>query len=190
MLFYMDNEENQNPCSMVYYSRGKKKMKQYQRKVYLRQAYVDEKRSTRDIANECCCSHTLIYKHLKMFNIPIRTLKESMKRKQMKPAKKKTQTIQEYLEKLKKFEAAVEEIKELDEIIKALRGEESDFNVTEAQAEQNRLRDFRKARAEELQALKRQIEFEKERGSSWSVGVPEELIEYIEDSLEEPIGKI
>jgi len=123
-------------------------MRKYQKKSYLRQAYIDEKRSARDIGDECGCSHVTIYRHLRAFNIPIRTQKESIKKKQpLKPVKKKV-TMREYLLKLNKLDEILEELRETQEIIKLLKGEPSEYSVTEAQAEQNRLKAGYKATAE------------------------------------------
>lgn len=133
-------------------------MKQYENEAWLWQEYVDGKRSTRDIADECQCSHTTIYRHLRLFGIPIRTQKESVTRKQLQKPKKKV-TMREYLLNLNKLDEILEELRETQEIIKALKGEESEYSVTEAQAEQNRLKAGYKARAEELKALRQQSAF-------------------------------
>ena len=86
-------------------------MKQYQKKSYLRQAYIDEKRSARDMADECGCSHVTIYRHLRAFNIPIRTQKESIKKKPPQKQKKKV-TMREYLLNLNKLNEILEELRE------------------------------------------------------------------------------
>jgi len=129
-------------------------MKQYENEAWLWQQYADEKRSARSIADECGSSHTTIYRHLRLFGIPIRPQRESIARKQ--PQKQKI-TMREFLLKLKKIDEAIEELREWQEIIKALKGEESDFYVSPSEAERNRLRDFRKARAEELQKMRKEL---------------------------------
>ena len=65
--------------------------------------------------------------------------------------------MREALLKLQEIEEAIEELREWQEIIKALKGQPSEFYVSESQAEQNRLRDFRKARAEELQKMRKEL---------------------------------
>jgi len=155
-------------------------MKQYQKKSYLWQAYIDEKRSARDIGDECGCSHVTIYRHLRAFNIPVRGQLESIKRKQPLKQKKKV-TVQEYLLNLNKLNEIFEELRETQEIIKLLKGEESEYSVTETQAEQNRLKAGYRARAEELKALRQQIKQENLReGGSWSFGTPDEQMRDIE----------
>ncbi len=165
-------------------------MKQYQRKSWLWQAYVDEKRSARDMADECNCSHTTIYRQLRAFNIPVRAQLESIKKKQPQEPVKKKVTLREYLLNLNKLNEILEELRETQEIIKALKGEESDFYVSESEAEQNRLKAGYKARAEELKALRQQIKQENLReGGAWSFGTPSEQMRAIEEDHEEPIEK-
>jgi len=164
-------------------------MKQYQRKAWLWSAYIDEKRSARDIGDECGCSHVTIYRHLRAFNIPIRTQKESIKRKQPQKQKKKV-TMREYLLRLNELDKILEELRETQEIIKALKGEESEFYVSESQAEQNRLAGHGKARAKELQDLRQQIKQENlKEGGSWSFGTPDEQMRAIEEEHEEPTDR-
>lgn len=165
-------------------------MKQYQRKSWLWSAYIDEKRSARDMADECNCSHTTIYRHLRAFNIPVRAQLESIKKKQpQKPVKKKV-TTREYLLNLKKLNKIFDELRETQEIIKLLKGEPSEYSVTEAQAEQNRLKAGYKARAEETKALRRQLKQENLReGGSWSFGDVNELLHNTLVEHEEPTEK-
>jgi len=164
-------------------------MKQYQRKGWLWSAYIDEKRSARDMADECGCSHTTIYRHLRAFNIPVRAQLESIKRKQPQKQKKKI-TMREYLLNLNKLNEILEELKETQEIIKALKGEESEFYVSESQAEQNRLKAGYRARAKELQNLRQQIKQENlKEGGSWSFGTPDEQMRAIEEEHEEPTDR-
>ena len=161
-------------------------MKQYQREAFLWQQYIDEGRSARDIGDECGCSHVTIYRHLRAFNIPIRTQKESIKRKQPQKQRKKV-TIQEYLLKLNELDKILEELRETQEIIKALKGEPSEYSVTEAQAEQNRLKAGYKARAEETKALRRQLKQENLReGGAWSFGALDDQMRDIEDEYHKP----
>ncbi len=165
-------------------------MKQYQRKAWLCSAYIDEKRSARDIGDECGCSHVTIYRHLRALNIPVRGQLESIKKKQpLKPVKKKV-TLREYLLNLNKLDEILEELRETQEIIKLLKGEPSEYSVTEAQAEQNRLKAGYRARAKELQALRQQIKRENLReGGSWSFGTPDEQLGDIQETYEEPTEK-
>jgi len=164
-------------------------MKQYQRKGWLWSAYIDERRSARDIADECNCSHTTIYRHLRAFGIPVRAQLESIKREQPQEQKKKV-TVREYLLNLNKLDKVLEELRETQEIIKLLKGEPSEYSVTEAQAEQNRLKAGYRARAEELKALRQQIKQENEReGGSWSFGTPDEQMGDIQERHEEPTEK-
>lgn len=164
-------------------------MKQYQRKSWLWSAYIDEKRSARDIGDECGVSHSTIYRHLRAFNIPVRGQLESIKKKQPLKQKKKI-TMREYLLNLNKLNEILEELKETQEIIKALKGEESEFYVSESQAEQNRLKAGYRARAKELQNLRQQIKQENlKEGGSWSFGTPEEALRDIEEEHEEPTEK-
>lgn len=161
-------------------------MKQYQRKSWLWSAYIDEKRSARDIGDECNCSHTTIYRHLRAFNIPVRAQLESIKKKQPLKQKKKV-TMREYLLKLNELDEILEELRETQEIIKALKGEPSEYSVTEAQAEQNRLKAGYKARAEETKALRRQLKQENLReGGAWSFGALDDQMKDIEDEYHKP----
>lgn len=47
--------------------------RKYKNKQWLREKYVDEELTMRQIADICGCSHPTILKHLKMFNIDTRT---------------------------------------------------------------------------------------------------------------------
>ena len=51
-------------------------MRKYKNKAYLRYQYIDLKRSANEIALELDCSRYTIYRWLKRFKIPRRTLKE------------------------------------------------------------------------------------------------------------------
>lgn len=164
-------------------------MKQYQREAWLWQAYIDEKRSARDIGDECGVSHSTIYRYLRMFGIPVRAQIESIKKKQPLKQKKKV-TMREYLLNLNKLNEILEELKQTEEIIKLLKGEPSEYSVTEAQAEQNRLKAGYKARAEETKALREQLKRENQRdGGSWSFGSPGEQLLDITEKHEEPTEK-
>jgi len=164
-------------------------MKLYQRKGWLYSAYIDEKRSARDIADECDCSHTTVYRYLRRFGIPVRPQKESIKKKQPLKQKKKV-TMREYLLNLNKLNEILEELRETQEIIKLLKGEPSEYSVTEVQAEQNRLKAGYRARAEETKVLRRQLKQENQReGGSWSFGTPDEQMRDIEEEHEEPTDR-
>ena len=165
-------------------------MKQYQRKGWLCSAYIDEKRSARDIGDECGCSHVTIYRHLRAFNIPVRAQLESIKKKQPQEPVKKKVTVREYLLNLNKLDEILEELRESQEIIKALKGEESEFYVSESEAEQNRLKAGYKARAKETKALRQQIKQENlKEGGSWSFRTPDEQMRAIEEEHEEPTDR-
>lgn len=144
-------------------------MKLHQSEVWLREQYVVERRSCRDIAEELGVSHTMIYGYLKKFNIPTRSRIESVS-KVKKLVKKKTQTSQEYVEKLAELKKLIGEVVELRELQKALKGEESEFHVSESEAEQNRLASHGKIRKKEREELKRRLELEKEGDDSWHTG--------------------
>jgi len=164
-------------------------MKQYQRKSWLWQAYVDEKRSARDIAEQVGVSHTTIYRHLRAFGISVRGQLESIKKKQPLKQKKKV-TMREYLLNLNKLNEILEELRETQEIIKLLKGEPSEYSVTESEAERNRLAGHGRARAEELKALRKKLEQENQReGGSWSFGLAGEQLLDITEEHEEPVDR-
>ena len=95
--------------------------------------------------------------------------------------------MREYLLKLNELDKILEELRETQEIIKLLKGEPSEYSVTEAQAEQNRLKAGYKPRAEETKALRRQLKQENQReGGSWSFGTPGEQLLDITEEHEEP----
>lgn len=166
-------------------------MKQYQKKSWLWQEYIDNKRSLRAIADECGSSHTTIYRHLRLFGIPIRTQKESVTRKgAQRPQKRKTQTVQEYVEKLKKLDEAIEEVKEWREIIKALKGQPSEFYVSPSEAEANRLKGHAEQRRLDREKLLEDEAFEKRRRGdtgAWHTGDWREQLEDIMYDLGEKI---
>lgn len=104
-------------------------MKLYQSEVWLREQYVVERRSCRDIADDCGVAHVTIYRHLRLLGIPTRSRIESVSR--VKKPKKKTQTTQEFILKLKELDKAIKELEEVQELEKALRGEESNYTSSE-----------------------------------------------------------
>ncbi len=98
--------------------------------------------------------------------------------------------MREYLVNLNKLDEILEELRETQEIIKLLKGEPSEYSVTEAQAEQNRLKAGYKARVEELKALREQLKRENlKEGGSWSFCTPEEAMRPIEERHKEPTDR-
>ena len=78
-------------------------MKKYKNKAYLRYQYVDLKRSASDIALELGCSRYTIYRWLKRFKIPRRTLKEIISDKKRLTDEQKKERVLEMIKQADKL---------------------------------------------------------------------------------------
>lgn len=158
-------------------------MKYYQKKSYLEEEYVNKRRSLRDIADGCGVSHATVHGYLKKFNIPTRSRIESIS-KVKKPAKKKTQTLQEFLLKLKELDKVIKELEETQELEKALRGEESNY-TSSVEVERNRQIAEGKRKRARIEKLRQELESAKDGATHAGNWIDQlyEIMEYTKDSV-------
>jgi len=156
-------------------------MKAYENEAWLWEAYVDEEKSLRQVADELGCGRTTILRKLKSFGIPVRSKGESRSREPQKAARR-TQTLREAFDKRIALDKLVAELEETQELIKALKGEESDYYVSPADIEANKKAAYEKQRAEREKKLREDEEFEKRRRGdtgAWHAGDWREQLEDI-----------
>ena len=143
-------------------------MRKYKNKAYLRYQYIDLKRSANEIALELDCSRYTIYRWLKRFKIPRRTLKEII-------SDKKRLTEEQ------KKERMLEMIKKADELMKEGRALLKESRLSPTDREQLRLKEGYKQKKKEREELRRKIEQENLKGSSWERDeVEEQMYEIME----------
>ena len=144
-------------------------MRKYKNKAYLRYQYIDLKRSANEIALELDCSRYTIYRWLKRFKIPRRTLKEII-------SDKKRLTDEQ------KKERMLEMIKQADKLIAEGRALLKESRLSPTAREQLRLKEGYKQKKKELEELRRKIKIENERVSgSWEHDeVEEQMYEIME----------
>lgn len=152
-------------------------MKFYQDEAWLWKSYVDEKMSMRAVAEEAGCSYQTIFRYLKLFGI---------KRPVSKPSEepgKPTQTLKEAFDKHIALAEALEELEEIQEEKKAYQGLPSNYYVSPADIEANRLKADAEARKERYRQMKEDEEYSKRQsgGGDWFCGdIRDEMQEILE----------
>lgn len=144
-------------------------IKKYQNELFLKYQYGELKRSANDIALELGCSRYTIYRWLKRYKIPRRTLKE------IRSAKKVLTDEQ-------KKERRLEMIREADKLMKEGRALLKESRLSPTEREQLRLKEGYKRKKKELEELRQKIKIENERVSgSWEHDeVAEQMYEIME----------
>jgi len=144
-------------------------MRKYKNKAYLRYQYIDLKRSANEIALELGVSRYTIYRWLKRFKIPRRTLKEII-------SDKKRLTEEQ------KKERMLEMIKKADELMREGRALLKESRLSSTDREQLRLREGYERKKKEREELIRKIKRENQReGGAWHVGTHEEWLDDVMD---------
>lgn len=134
--------------------------KRYLTYSFLKREYEENKRSCLDIAREVGCSSVTVHNYLKKFSIPRRSKIEALTKKRVALTEEQKMKRREKL--LAKANKLIAEVRHLQDRMK--------YPLSPTEKEQLRLRDHAKQKRLALEKLKRELEFDNERGTAWHVG--------------------
>ena len=148
--------------------------KRYLTYSFLKREYEENKRSCLDIAREVGCSSVTVHNYLKKFDIPRRSKIEALRKKHVETEEQKMKRRAELIAKANKL---IAEMRHLQYRMK--------YPLSYTEKEQLRLRDHAKQKRLALEKLKRELEFDNERGTAWHTGDwRDRLFEIMEDQGE------